>query len=182
MKDVLKKTGNILTNILVTGILIALLIQLALEVVTVSVTVQGVSMEPTLNGGQVGRSLNIGLDSIERGDIVVVAMAPDEHVIKRVIGLPGDTVQYTLNTVYVNGEALEENYIKQEVMEEGIRLDNVGPYVLEADEYFILGDNRANSLDSRGYGPIVHEQLLSRHFIEARSSIGYLKQVWNLRD
>lgn len=81
----------------------------------------------------------------KRGDIIVFP-APDEEeidFIKRIIGLPGETVEGKDGLVYINGEPLEEKYIKEPW------LDNFGPYQVPKDSYFMMGDNRNDSADSR---------------------------------
>lgn len=85
----------------------------------------------------------------ERFDIIVFPVMRDgkeEYYIKRVIGLPGETVQIKDGYIYINGEQLEENY-GAEVMQDGGRAEE--PVTLGADEYFVLGDNRNRSDDSR---------------------------------
>ena len=81
----------------------------------------------------------------KRGDIVVFRYPDNEEklYIKRVIGTPGDTVEGKDGTVYVNGAELEEPYIKEEMS------SDFGPYKVPEDSYFMLGDNRNSSIDSR---------------------------------
>lgn len=81
----------------------------------------------------------------KRGDIVVFP-APDEpeiDLIKRVIGLPGETIEGMDGIVYINGEPLEETYLKEEM------LGDFGPFVIPEQSYFMMGDNRNESLDAR---------------------------------
>ena len=111
----------------------------------------GSSMSPTLTDGD-----NLIVDKIsyrfhdpERFDIVVFPVVRDgkeEYYIKRVIGLPGETVQIIDGYVYINGEKLDENY-GAEVMNDAGRAAE--PITLGDDEYFVLGDNRNRSDDSR---------------------------------
>jgi len=83
----------------------------------------------------------------ERGDVVVFRYPDDPEqktlFVKRIIGMGGDVVQVENGSVYVNGEAIEEPYL--EVITQG----NFGPYEVPADSYFMMGDNRNRSLDSR---------------------------------
>ena len=83
----------------------------------------------------------------KRGDIVVFHYPDNEEelYIKRVIGTPGDTVEGKDGIVYVNGEALEEPYIKEPAEED------FGPYQVPKESYFMLGDNRNHSRDSRDW-------------------------------
>ena len=102
------------------------------------------SMEPTLNVGDrllVTRVYNP--EKLHRGDIVVFDSDElNETVIKRLIGLPGDTIKIDGTSVYVNGKKLDEPYVKYQ-------MDSYGIYKVPEGKYFFLGDNRANSNDSR---------------------------------
>ena len=110
------------------------------------VKVNGNSMYPTLDGNEIMLLNKLG--DIDRFDIVVVELEEEkEHLIKRVIGLPGETVEISDNEIYINGEVLEDPYGY------GITY-NIDPVVLGEDEYFVLGDNRLISLDSRAFGTI----------------------------
>ncbi len=133
--------------------------------------VEGASMEPTLYNGD-----NLIVDKIsyrfrdpERFDIIVFPYKHKEktYYIKRIIGLPGETVQIDeQGNIYINGELLVESYGR-----EIIRPDNVGlaraPIVLGEDEYFVLGDNRNNSSDSRteAVGNIKREDIIGRAWV-----------------
>lgn len=108
--------------------------------------VDGPCMESTLYTGEEMYGIRIAylFSEPERGDIVTF-WAPDlEDVVyvKRIIGLPGETVEIKDGVVYVNGDALEESY-KQTKM-----VGNLGPYEVPEDSYFMLGDNRDHSHDS----------------------------------
>lgn len=94
----------------------------------------------------------------ERGDIVVFRHPEDKRApwVKRVIGLPGDEIEIHDFKVYINGEVLEEDYIRQRPWRE------YGPVTVPADELFVMGDNRNNSVDSRSWGFLPRENLLGR--------------------
>lgn len=109
--------------------------------------VQGSSMEPTYKEGDVLLGTNIGLDKLEYGD-VVVAKPSDKLVIKRLIGKPGDTIEFIDGQLYRNGEIVIEDYVVNKSNKDNMLV------VLGESEYFICGDNRPVSYDSRIYGPV----------------------------
>lgn len=131
--------------------------------------VSGQSMEPTLHDGD-----NLIVDKIsyrfsdpERFDIIVFPYKYEENTyyIKRIIGLPGETVQVSDGYVYINGELLSSDIYGAEVMESsGIASQ---PITLGEDEYFVLGDNRNHSTDSRepNVGVLHREDLLGKAWI-----------------
>jgi len=108
------------------------------------------SMVPTIEPGDrviMSRLSYLGERAPERGDIVVFR-APEElnerdDLIKRVVGLPGDTVEVRAGVTYLNGEALEEPFVTYPAR------SNYGPYTVQEGEYFLMGDNRYVSKDSR---------------------------------
>lgn len=127
--------------------------------VFLSVMVDGSSMEPTLKEGD--KAITDGLFykvfGVDRFDIVIVEHKSfDEKLVKRVIGLPGETIKYEKGTLYVNGEKVEESFISEEVkLQTKTRYGNdTFEIKLGEDEYYVLGDNRGNSTDSRYFGAI----------------------------
>ena len=117
--------------------------------VGVRTQVIGTSMSPTLADGDnlIVEKISYRFSDPQRFDIIVFPyQQTNKHYIKRIIGLPGETVQIIDGYVYINGELLEENYGNAVMDNAGIA---VNPIVLGEDEYFVLGDNRNNSEDSR---------------------------------
>lgn len=111
------------------------------------IRVNGTSMYPTLQDKEFMILNKISLKKgINRFDIVVV-QENNKYIIKRVIGLPGESVMYKDNKLYINGKSVEDNYSKTTTND----FDNV---VLGKNEYFVMGDNRAVSSDSRIIGPV----------------------------
>lgn len=99
---------------------------------------------------------------LERGDVVIVRLKqPDKlfpkHLIKRLIAMPGDTLEFRDNQVYVNGVALQEPYLKEPMV-----FMDAGPFVMAEDSYFVMGDNRNNSGDSRHYGSFTNADIVGR--------------------
>ncbi|MBC15878.1 MAG: signal peptidase I [Desulfovibrio sp.] len=103
----------------------------------------------------------------ERGDIVVFKFPEDESkdYIKRIIGLPGDIIEIKDKVVFINGNPLDEPYVlhtKPGIMP--VR-DNFGPYKVPEDNYFMMGDNREGSYDSRFWGPVKREKIVGKALI-----------------
>jgi signal peptidase I len=180
----------------------AIVILLFVNFVAHPVRVDGKSMYPTLKDGEFGFT-NVGgvlLNGVERGDIVVVTMEENgqkTHWVKRVIGLPGETVSCVNDVIYINGKALDETkYIdpdyRQKFMEEHDNCNwfnkvfnsndkenkrNYNPdfedrtYIdfkevtLGDDEYFVMGDNRPYSKDSRYVGPVKKSQIFAKKML-----------------
>jgi signal peptidase I len=128
------------------------------------------SMEPTLQIGDriLVNKLSYHLHGVDRGDIVVFSRPPTENcggpevndLVKRVIGLPGDVVSLESGYVYIDGKRLDESWLPSS--EQGVTVagpagnsSNLArPYRVPADNYFVMGDNRTDSCDSRYWGPI----------------------------
>lgn len=132
-------------------------------------TVRGISMEATLSNGDclVIDRLSYCLKDPERFDIVVFSYQyrPNTYYIKRVIALPGERVRIGANgVIYVNGSALIEHYSEEKISKSGLAQNEI---VLGADEYFILGDNRNDSLDSRepNIGNIKRSDIVGRAWL-----------------
>lgn len=108
-------------------------------------------MAPTFNDGD-GALVSRRFETIERGDIIAFRYPKDEsrNFLKRVIALPGDRIESVDGRTRVNGAPLAEPY----VVEANRSADSWGPIVVEADQYFVMGDNRRNSSDSRHWGQV----------------------------
>ena len=132
-------------------IIVVLIILLRIFVIT-PVRVDGASMRDTLEDGDI--LILYKLARIDRFDIVVLDEAvDDEIIIKRIIGMPGETVEIRNGEIYINGEVIEDEYAYGETSD----YDEV---TLGDDEYFILGDNRLISKDSRYFGPVKEDELM----------------------
>ena len=131
--------------------------------------VKGLSMEPTFHDGELILTDKFTYQRSrkpERGEVIILKdpNTPDRDFIKRVIALPGDVVKISQGKVFVNGKQLDEsNYLDSRVYtNEESFLREGQSYTVPQDKYFVLGDNRQHSSDSRDFGPITTEELIGR--------------------
>ena len=134
-----------------------------------SIVVQEGSMEPTLEAGNevLINTVAYRFSSPKRGDIIAFRLGDDTSSsvhIKRIIGLPGETVQIQDGKIYINGIELNEDYGAEPIEDPGIAS---APITLGEDEYFVLGDNRNNSQDSRtaAVGNMSRDEIFGRAWI-----------------
>jgi signal peptidase I len=164
-------------------LLLALLIFLAVRSTVQNFKVEGSSMIPSLGNGQyiivnklAYAQFDLGMFDFlpffdagdnpthhlfgtpERGDVVVFESptSPGRDFIKRIIGVPGDKVQIRDGVVYINDEPLDETYTT------GPTNCPCGPWTIEGDHYFVLGDHRSNSSDSRQFGTIIEGSIIGK--------------------
>lgn len=128
------------------------------------------SMEPNLHIGDrlLAYKLFYGLDDVGRGDVIVFRypLNTKKDFIKRVIGLPGDTVRIENKRVYVNNEILSEPYvIHTDTRLAGYPRDQYGPVKVPPDSLFVMGDNRDFSADSRYWGFVPEQNLIGEAFV-----------------
>jgi len=128
------------------------------------VKVEGTSMMPALTDQErifINKfTYRFGITNIERGDMVVFWFPGDltKSYIKRVIGLPGDTVEIDHGTVIVNGRRLSEDYVPEEYRDR----QSLPPERIEPGQYFVLGDHRVSSSDSRGWGTVPRNNIYGK--------------------
>lgn len=160
--------------------LVAMITSLILIYVGQRTRVEGSSMETTLHNGDslFVDKLSYRLKEPDRFDIVVFPYKYEQGVyyIKRIIGMPGETVQIRDGAVYINGNKLEEQYGSEPMQDAGIVAT---PMTLGEDEYFLLGDNRNRSKDSRNemVGPVKRKDLMGKAFVRIwpLDSIGLIR-------
>lgn len=146
----------------VESLFLALLIYFVINAVTGRFYVRGSSMEPSLHNGQylIVSKVSYLFNEPQRGDIVVF-LSPSgtgEDYIKRIIGLPGERVEVRDGAVWINGYRLDEPYLRDGA-------PYTGSWVLGPDEYFVLGDNRANSNDSHNWGPLPKKNIIGKAWL-----------------
>jgi signal peptidase I len=136
--------------------------------------IPSVSMAPTLEQGDRVIVYKMGdIASPSRGDIIVFSRPPklvtgEDHLIKRVIGMPGDRVAFVDGDVYINEQPLPEPYLPEgtetlQLTVPGCELD--APCVVGPSQYWMMGDNRDESADSRRFGPIESDTIVGRAFV-----------------
>lgn len=144
-------------------LLLAGVIFLGIRLMVQNFRIEGHSMEPTLHPNQyllVNKLAYRLFGEPQRGDIVVFqAWNDDKDFIKRIIAIPGDEIEVRDGAVYVNGMRLHEPYVA------GPTTDNIAPRVLGPNEYFVMGDNRGNSSDSRAYGALPGERIIGKAWL-----------------
>ncbi|MBR1692395.1 MAG: signal peptidase I [Lachnospiraceae bacterium] len=164
--------NHVVKEILNTVIYLAVALLLTFLIVTFvgqRTRVDGQSMEPTLfhEDNLIVDKLTYRFHDPERFDIIVFPIRWQAHTyyIKRIIGLPGETVQIDEDgKIYIDGELLEEDYGKEQIQDPGRAL---APVTLGEDEYFVLGDNRNHSSDSRTVevGSIKRADIIGRAWV-----------------
>jgi signal peptidase I len=132
--------------------------------------VDGTSMSTTLHDGDrvFVNKLSYRLHEPHRGDVVVLHEldgASERDLIKRVVGLPGETVEVRNCEVLIDGRRLQEPYLDPEVVTPGNCGGDTPATDVPADHLFVMGDNRSGSLDSRNLGPIDEDDLVGRAFV-----------------
>jgi signal peptidase I len=139
------------------------LLQVLLVVYVIQpVRIEGMAMMPTLkNGDKVLMSKRI--DELKRSDIVVFLYPHDQSksYIKRIIGLPGETIEITNGKVSINGKLLDEPYLDHKLE---IDYTMPQPLAIPADHYFVIGDNRGHSSDSRAWGPVPRDLIYGKYW------------------
>ena len=139
-------------------ILIAIIVIFLFLYVVSFQQVVGPSMQPTLQEGNIVivSKLSYKFGDIKRGDILVFEYDGMKNLIKRVIGLPGEKIEFKNNTVYIDGIAYKESYL------ENIKTNDYKVEKVEENHYIVLGDNRENSYDSREIGQISKDDIIGK--------------------
>ena len=149
---------------LLESILPALVIVLVVNIFLAQATrVEGQSMEPNLHNDQrlIVEKISYRFHEPQRGDIVVLRRPhrSSEPLIKRIVGLPGDTLEVKDGRVYMNGEPLDEPYLNQATW------GNMPPRLVPEEHVFVLGDNRRASNDSRAFGVVPFDDIIGRAWV-----------------
>jgi signal peptidase I len=128
-------------------------------------TIPSRSMQPTLEPGDyvISNQVFYRYNNPKRGDLIIFKYPRNEKIefIKRLVGCPGDTIDVIDNAVYINGKKSEEPYAINEppTLKKNEPLKTFGPFIVPENEYFVLGDNRNNSEDSRVWGTVKRDNI-----------------------
>jgi len=141
-------------------ILLSLLLFLGINALSARIRVESISMQPTLYAGDfvVVNKVAYKIGTPERGDVIIFHYPPDpnrEPYIKRVIGLPGETVRVSDGEVFINGVPLREPYIAAPPSYDGT-------WTIPQDSLFVLGDNRNSSSDSHSWGTVPLDNVIGK--------------------
>lgn len=127
----------------------------------------GPSMSPTLENGDAFllNKLAYKVSDVKRGNIVVFNYDDTKYLVKRVIGLPGDKIEYRKNVLYINGNAYAEDFLPDDTVTNDFTMEDIRGTVdskIPEGMYLVLGDNRGNSMDSRQIGLIKEEDIIGK--------------------
>lgn len=156
-----RRASSLLREVVETVLLTAIIIVLV-NAATSRFRIEGNSMEPNLHDSEyvLIDKISYRLHPPQRGDVIVFERTgEDRDYIKRIIGLPGDTVEVHAGQVLVNGVALDEPYINQVIR------NDMPARLIEPDRYFVMGDNRNNSSDSRSFGSVAEQAIIGRALV-----------------
>ena len=156
LKDKQKLNSSVL-NATLPYIIIVIVVALIRTFIITPVQVEGMSMYSTLDDKEI-LLLKKYDKSYDRFDVVVFNYN-NTKLIKRVVGLPGDTVEYKDNKLYINGKYIKEEFLKNNQETYDFSLEDLGYETLPDGYYFVMGDNRTNSTDSRVIGLVSAEDI-----------------------
>jgi len=142
-------------------VIVVVLVVIIRSFIITPAVVDGISMEPTLNDNNIIllNKFNYRLNDIKRYDVVVVDWN-GEKIVKRVIGLPGEHVEYKEGNLYIDGFNEIENFNHAKTND--FKLESIGYLTIPGDKYFVVGDNRTDSTDSRVIGLIDKKDILGK--------------------
>jgi len=146
------------TKAIVLALILAFIVRLFIFATSI---VEGTSMEPTLEDGErvLYNKMVYIVGEPDRGDIVII-QRPSKNYVKRVVGLPGDIVEVRNHTLYVNDKKVNQDYLNQEAI---TNTGNFSPVTIPDNNYFVMGDNRDISKDSRtGLGFVSTDEIIGR--------------------
>ena len=147
-------------------VVLTLLMFMVIRLAVQNFNIEGYSMEPSLHNGELilVDKWSYLFHAPDRGDVVVFVapLTPSQDYIKRVIGLPGDVITVRDTQVFVDGVKLNESYVDRGHQGNPYAYKTINNVVVPANEYWVMGDNRAGSCDSRSFGFVPRQNIIGR--------------------
>lgn len=168
-KNIARRIFTELFDLVKIFVICFVIVYLVTNFVSKPIRVEGSSMYPTLKDGEVGITnvFSVKFQGVNRFDVVIIYNEErGEYWVKRIIGLPGDCVESKDDVLYVNEQPVDQFFLDEEyvadVQKEGLFTSDFGPVKLGEDEYWLMGDNRIRSEDSRIHGPFHARELIGK--------------------
>lgn len=162
-KDIKKGKKSMIRELLETVISAGIIAFIIITFIGQVTVVRGASMEPTLHDNErlVANKISYRFETPERGEIIIFKppLEIKRNYIKRIIGVPGDKIEITKGEIYLNDKKLEEPYVKNRSHED------MPPTIVPDNSFFVLGDNRPNSSDSRYWGFVPRKNVVGRAWV-----------------
>lgn len=168
MKNFINKLLDFFELVIMGGIIFVIVYFFVGQLVRVS----GKSMEPSLYDGQqlLTEKITVNITNLNRGDIIIFNSIEEKDksshlLIKRIIGLPGEKIKIQEGAIYINDQRLEEPYLQPDTfttLKANSKIKEGEEYMIGEDSYFVLGDNRNDSVDSRVFGTLHKNNILGK--------------------
>ena len=162
-RDIKKGKKSMIRELLETVISAGIIAFVIITFIGQVTVVRGASMEPTLHDNErlIANKISYRFESPERGEIIIFRppLEIKRNYIKRIIGVPGDKIEITNGEIFLNDEKLQESYVKN------VSHENMSPTIVPDSSFFVLGDNRPNSSDSRYWGFVPRKNVVGRAWL-----------------
>ena len=162
-KDIKKGKKSMIRELLETVISAGVIAFIIITFIGQVTVVRGASMEPTLHNNErlIANKISYRFESPKRSEILIFKppLEIKRNYIKRIIGIPGDKIEIIKGEIYLNDNKLEENYIEYESYED------LSAVLVPDDSFFVLGDNRSNSSDSRYWGFVPRKNVVGKALV-----------------
>lgn len=153
-------------DLLVYALIIIIIVLIRIYLI-VPFEIAGVSMEPNLQDGDMmlmDKTIYHYWGGLKRFDLIVLSYENPKYIIKRIIGLPGEKVEYKDEQLYINDEIIKESFNKLGNTD-NFSIHDLGYTEIPHNMYLVMGDNRELSLDSRSFGLVLAEEIIGKPFI-----------------